>query len=177
MYSQYNPNFFNGGGNNQQIMNNMQQQPQRLSQSKNYKRPSKTLQDSLSNKEIKEKLKQYTSVDNIDNVQLGSHVRYYSKNITTGEIKFRLGGILIKRDIDKPYVILSNGSLSWSVQKKTSKFYRKMSLEEEKEHMLNDVRKLRDKFTEKLVEKDTIIEDNIQEINKLRKRLDKYQQE
>ena len=52
-----------------------------------------------------------------------------------------------------------------------------MSLEEEKEHMLNDVRKLRDKFTEKLVEKDTIIEDNIQEINKLRKRLDKYQQE
>tara|TARA_A100001015_G_C14963533_1_gene701948 strand:+ start:1102 stop:1629 length:528 start_codon:yes stop_codon:yes gene_type:complete len=172
MYSQYNPNAFYGGGNNQQNMNNMQ--PQRLSQSKNYKRPNKTIQDSLSNKDIKEKLKSYISVDTIDNVQLGTHVRYYSKNIKTGEIKFRLGGTLVKRDLDKPYVILSNGSLSWSVQKKTSKFYRKMSTEEEKEHILNDVRKLRDKFTEKLVEKDTIIEDNIQEISKLRKRLDRY---
>ena len=172
MYSQYNPNAFYGGGNNQQVMNNMK--PQRLSQSKNYKRPNRTIQDSLSNKDIKEKLKSYISVDTIDNVQMGTHVRYYSKNIKTGEIKFRLGGTLVKREIDKPYVILSNGSLSWSVQKKTSKFYRKMSTEEEKEHILNDVRKLRDKFTEKLVEKDTIIEDNIQEISKLRKRLDRY---
>ena len=100
MYSQYNPNAFYGGGNNQLVMNNMK--PQRLSQSKNYKRPNKTIQDSLSNKDIKEKLKSYISVDTIDNVQLGTHVRYYSKNIKTGEIKFRLGGTLVKRDLDKP---------------------------------------------------------------------------
>ena len=79
-----------------------------------------------------------------------------------------------KRDIDKPYVILSNGDLSWSVQKKTSKFYRKMNMEEEKEHLMNDVRKLRDKFTEKLVEKDSVIEDNLQEIESLRRKLNRY---
>ncbi len=174
MYSQYNPNMFYGGGGNNMPVNGYPQQPKRLSQSKNYQRPKKTMQDSLTAQDIKEKLKSYTSVDSIDNVQLGTHVRYYSKNTKTGDIKFRLGGILIKRELDKPYVILSNGNLSWSVQKKTSKFYRKMSAEEEKEHILSDVRKLRDKYTEKLVEKDNIIEDSIQEISKLRKRLDRY---
>lgn len=172
MYSQYNPNMFYGGGN--QPPTGYKIPTKRLSNSKNYVRPEKTIQDSLSNKEIKEKLKGYASVDDINSVQLGTHLRYYSKDLKTGNIKFRLGGLLFKRDIDKPYVILSNGDFSWSVQKKTSKFYRKMNMEEEKEHMMNDVRKLRDKFTEKLVEKDSVIEDNLQEIDSLRRKLNKY---
>lgn len=172
MYSQYNPSMFYGGGNSTPV--GYKVPTKRLSHSKNYVRPSKTIQDSLTNRDIKDKLKGYISVDDINNVQLGTHLRYYSKNSKTGDIKFRLGGLLFKRDIDKPYVILSNGDLSWSVQKKTSKFYRKLSMEEEKEHLINDVRKLRDKFTERLVEKDSVIEDNLQEIDSLRKKLNKY---
>jgi PAS domain S-box-containing protein len=46
----------------------------------------------------------------------------------TNKKQFRLGGFLTK--IEKDYIVLSNGSLSWSVQKKTSVFYQKMSLQE-----------------------------------------------
>ena len=170
MYSQYNPAMFMGGGN----ITTMPSKTQRLSKTTNYKRPNKTVQDMLSTDDIKDKLKGYISVDDINNVQIGTHVRYFSKDKKSGEYKFRLGGMIIKRDLDKPYVILSNGNLSWSAQKETSKFYKKMTSEEEKESIIKDVRKIRDKYTEKLVEKDDIIEDHSQQIKDLQKKLAKY---
>ena len=165
-----NPYIFTGGGI---IPTNLVQQPQRLSQSKGYVRPTKTIQDNLSNEDIKSKLKNYIVVNDINTVPLGTHVRYYTK-LKNGEIKFRLGGVLVKRDIDKPYVILSNGTLSWSAQKKTSKFYKKLTEEEEKEKLYDSVRKMRDKFTEEIVDKDSEIEQNRTEISKLKSRLDRY---
>jgi hypothetical protein len=169
MYSQY-PNMFVGGGN----ISNVPPKTQRLSNSTSYKRPNKTVQEMLSTDDIKDKLKGYLSIDNINNVQIGTHLRYFAKDKKTGEYKFRLGGILFKKDNDKPYVILSNGDLSWSAQKETCKFYKKMTQEEEKETIIKDVKKIRDKFTEKLVEKDDIIEDNNKQIRDLRKKLEKF---
>ena len=163
-----NPYIFTGGGI---VPTNLVQQPQRLSQSKGYVRPTKTLQDNLSNEDTK--LKNYVAVSDINIIPLGTHVRYYTK-LKNGEIKFRLGGVLVKRDSDKPYVILSNGTLSWSAQKKTSKFYKKLTEEEEKEKLYDSVRMMRDKFTEELVDKDSEIEQNKTEISKLKNRLDRY---
>lgn len=174
MYSNYNPNSFYGGGENNSQLPQGYYNRERLSKSKNYKRPAKTFQDNLTNDDIKDKLKNYKSVDNINNVQLGTHLRYWAKNLKTGELKFRLGGVLSKRDPDKPYIILDNGVQTWSVQKKSSKFYRKMSKEEERENLLSDVKKIRDKFTTTLIEKDEELEDNRQQINSLKKKLERY---
>lgn len=61
-----------------------------------------------------EKLKGYSKIEDINNVSIGSHVRYFTwKNNTQ---KFCFGGFLREKHIDKGYVKLSNGSHDWSVQ-------------------------------------------------------------
>ena len=162
MYSQ---NFY-GGGNN----NNFNK---RLSESKNYIKPEKTKQESLTNEQIKEALRGYVPVEDVNQIQLGTHVRYFKK-FKNGDVKYRSGGSLIKCEPDKPYVILNNGQYGWSVQKKTSKFFRKLTMQEEKESIMNEVIELKNNYTEKIIEKDEIIEDNRQEILKLQNRLNRY---
>jgi hypothetical protein len=51
----------------------------RLSKDTNYVRPKKTVQDTMSNDEIKEKLQGYKKVDDIKKVLIGSHLRYFAK--------------------------------------------------------------------------------------------------
>ena len=92
----------------------------RLSRDTSYKKTAKSYQDKLSPDEIKQKLEEYKQVEDIDEINLNSHLRYFSFNPKTGKKQFRLGGFLTK--IDKEYVILSNGNLSWSVQKKNTVF-------------------------------------------------------
>lgn len=113
----------------------------RLSSDKNYKRPAKTYQDNLTNQEIKEKLKEYKKVDNILGVSIGSHLRYFTIDPKTNENVFRLGGNLNKIDPEGRFVVLSNGSVNWSVQIASSVFYRKMSQEELKEEMKKELKK------------------------------------
>ena len=84
--------------------------------SDNYKKKGKSYQDSLTNKEIKEKLEEYKEVKNISNVGLNTHLRYITINKKTGKKLFRLGGFLTKVNLTDGYVILSNGKISWSVQ-------------------------------------------------------------
>lgn len=107
----------------------------RLSNSQNYKRPQKTIQDTLTPAQIKEKLGGYLKVDSISTVPLNSHVRYFSlaTDPKTKELKqmFRLGGFLTNKDNCDEYVILSNGTKSWSVQVGTSIFYRKLTQAEQ----------------------------------------------
>ena len=56
----------------------------------NNNKGNKSYQDSLSPAEIKKKLEEYQQVDEIDDVKIGTHLRYFSFNPSTGKKKFRL---------------------------------------------------------------------------------------
>ena len=113
----------------------------------NYKRPKKTIQDKLTPEEIEEKLEDYIEVDNIQDVSLNTHLRYFS--IITDKKKtkkvFRLGGFLINKNNYENFVVLSNGTNRWSVQTKKSIFYRKQTLKEIKENYEEKIEELSDK--------------------------------
>jgi len=90
------------------------EQKTRLLSTSNYERPKQTLTDTLqTNERMKEKLQNYVRVDDIDDVNINTHVRYVT--LKDGVQRFCLGGLLIKKF--SKYVILSNGTYSWSVQK------------------------------------------------------------
>ena len=79
-----------------------------------YERPKVTFTDTLqSNDKMKEKLQNYIRVDDIDDVSLNTHLRYVT--LKDGEQRFCLGGLLKKKH--NKYVVLSNGTFSWSVQR------------------------------------------------------------
>lgn len=107
----------------------------------NYNRPKQTFQEKLSNTEIKEKLKDYKKVSNIRNISIGSHIRYFSVDSQTGNKQFRLGGNLNKVDPEGRYVILSNGTINWSVQIPDTIFFQKMTEDEYKEELKKEIRK------------------------------------
>ena len=109
-------------------------------------KPKTTYQDKLTPKEIKEKLEEYKKVDDISKVSLNAHLRYFTVN-DKGEKQFRLGGFLTKIDIEKGYVVLSNGKLSWSVQLKNTIFFQKMTFQELKKELKEDMEK---KFKEEI---------------------------
>ena len=107
---------------------------ERLSQGRGgYVRPDRTLQDMLTPEQIDEKLFGYVQCP-IKEVPQNCHVRYFSLSTDpkTKELKkqFRLGGFVTNKDFADTYVILSNGTKSWSVQSQTAIFYRKLSQHE-----------------------------------------------
>lgn len=88
----------------------------RLKSSHNYSRPDETITDKLQTPQnYREKLKNYTEVDDIDSVTISTHVRYFVWDNKKNLWKFRTGGLLTKKH--PKYVVLSNGKYSWSVQK------------------------------------------------------------
>ena len=125
----------------------------------NNRNGNKSYQESLSPSEIKKKLEEYEQVDDIDNVNIGNHLRYFTFNPSTGEKQFRLGGFLSK--IDQEYVVLNNGEFSWSVQKNKSVFFKKLSFNELKNELIEKISK---KYEKK-------IEDLTNENSKLKKTL------
>lgn len=128
----------------------------RLSRDTSYQRPKKTYQDKLTPDEIEEKLEEYVKIEDINKVPLNSHIRYFTLNDKTGKKEFRLGGFLSNRDQSDKYVILSNGTISWSVQTLNSIFFKKMTIKE-----------LKQEYEEKIEQLET-------ENNKLKKALLKY---
>ena len=52
---------------------------------------------------------------------------YFTINKKTGEKQFRLGGFLSKMDPQYRYIILQNGTLSWSVQLENTVLFQKMT--------------------------------------------------
>jgi hypothetical protein len=128
----------------------------RLSRDTSYQRPKKTYQDKLTPDEIEEKLEEYVKIEDINKVPLNSHIRYFTLNDKTGKKEFRLGGFLTNRDQSDKYVILSNGTISWSVQTLNSIFFKKMTIKE-----------LKQEYEEKIEQLET-------ENNKLKKALLKY---
>tara|TARA_B100000902_G_scaffold396420_1_gene457365 strand:+ start:3695 stop:4162 length:468 start_codon:yes stop_codon:yes gene_type:complete len=122
-----------------------------------YKRPKKTLTDKLSAEEIKEKLEDYIEVEDISKVPLNTHIRYFTEKEDKDKKKkikvFRLGGFLVNKNNYDKYVILSNvpdtgvinaNKKTWSVNTKTSIFYRKQNLDEIKEQYQDELDELYD---------------------------------
>ena len=95
-------------------------------------------------------------IEDINKVPLNSHIRYFTLNDKTGKKEFRLGGFLTNRDQSDKYVILSNGTISWTVQTLNSIFFKKMTIKE-----------LKQEYEEKIEQLET-------ENNKLKKALLKY---
>lgn len=113
----------------------------RINNTQNYHRPTKTFQETLSNQEIKEKLREYKKVSDIRNISIGTHIRYFTIDSKTKNKVFRLGGNLNKIDPEGRYVILSNGDINWSVQIPNTIFYQKMTENEIKEEMKKELKK------------------------------------
>lgn len=131
-------------------MNPSNYQTKRLTKDTNYKRPKKTFQESLTNDEIKEKLKGYKKINDITKIIIGSHLRYFTKDIQKKDV-FRLGGFLSKFGEDYKYVVLQNGNFSWSVQLNgTNEFWVKMNPKDIHEQIQTEVEEIvNDKYKKK----------------------------
>ena len=126
---------------------------------KKYTRPKYTIQDKITEDEITEALKDYIECDEVSKVPIGAHLRYFititNKKGNT-ERKFRFGGFLKNKDNCDKYIILTNNTISWSVQVDNTTFFKKMSMDEIKEE-----------YTKVIEEKHQIIKSLKKEIKKL----------
>jgi hypothetical protein len=115
----------------------------RLTNDLAYQKPTTTYQQTLTNQEIKEKLKEYKQVSDIKTVSIGTHIRYFVENLKTKKNDFRLGGTLQRIDPEGRFVILSNGKITWSVQIQSPKatFYQKMVESEIREELKKELKK------------------------------------
>ena len=107
----------------------------------NYQRPKQTYQENLTRQQIKEQLKDYKEVDDITMISVGCHVRYFSIDVKTKEKLFRLGGTVNKIDPEYRFIILTNGTVTWSVQIANTKFWKKLTESEYKEELKEELRK------------------------------------
>lgn len=121
----------------------------KLGSDKSYNRPDITYQEKLSNDEIKEKLQGYEQTNNITEIPLNTHIRYFIKNQDGTQI-FRTGGFLHSKQNPDKYIMLSNGKDIWSVQIKNRIFFKKMSHADE-------IAAIHAFYKKKLTEKDSII--------------------
>lgn len=162
-------------------MNPITPKTKRLTKDTGYIRPKKTLQDTLTSDDIKEKLKGYKKVHDITKVIIGSHLRYFTKDMKTNKDLFRLGGILTKFGENYKYLVLSNGEFSWSVQLNGSnEFWVKMNpkdmqeqIQTELEEVISD--KYKKKYDDMKNQSDYVIKmlkDQQKENDKLKKKLD-----
>jgi hypothetical protein len=145
----------------------------RITRDKGYQRPDKTYQDKLSNQEIKEKLKEYKKVVDIRTVSIGTHIRYFSIDPKSKEKVFRLGGTLNKIDPDGKYVILSNGSVTWSVQIPNAIFFQKMSEGEFKEELKKEIKK---ELMTEMQNSEENVDELKKEIKNLKTKLENYKE-
>ena len=129
-----------------------------------YKKVGRSYQDNLTPDEIKKKLEDYKLVKDIDDVGLNTHLRYFMIDEKTGKKHFRLGGFLTKNEND--YIVLSNGQLSWSVQKNNSTFFQKLSNSEIKEEVENKLIKKYEKTIIALNNENTKLKNVIKSIKK-----------
>ena len=90
------------------------QPPTRRLAKTHYERPKTTYQDTLQTDEaMLEKLAGYEEVDLPEHIEFSTHTRYITYK--DGKARFCLGGLLMR--VMPEYVVLSNGNLSWSVQR------------------------------------------------------------
>lgn len=158
-------------------MNNKQAYTTRITND-NYVRPTKTKQDMYTPDEINDMLLDYDPIDDINEVALGTHLRYFVTVVEEKKKikKFRRGGMLNQNDPKKPFVILSNGKVTWSVQKKQATFWKKRTFDEIKEEYINEIDKLKSDLSvaNKTIHKYTIIIKQLkEEVERLHKHIKK----
>ena len=136
----------------------------RLSRDSQYNKSKKSYQQSLSPDEIMKKLDEYRQIEDINKVSLNTHIRYFTINPKNDTKEFRLGGFLTK--IDKEYVILSNGKLSWSVQMKNSIFFEKMTFADLKEELEKKIYKNFEKDMNELIDENRKLKDTLKQVKK-----------
>jgi hypothetical protein len=125
----------------------------------------KSVQENLSPDEIKKKLEEYKLSEEIDSVQPGTMVRYFSINPSNGKKQFRLGGKIIKNEPD--YMVLESGNkVRWSVQKKNTIFYQKMSFSELKEELIKKISRKYEKEINDLLTENEKLKETLKEIKK-----------
>jgi hypothetical protein len=122
----------------------------KLGSDKTYKRPIRTFQEQLSGEDIMKKLQGYERVDNISEIPLNTHMRYFKTNPDGTQI-FRTGGFLYNKQDSEKFIILTNWKNTWSVQIKDTVFFKKMSHKDE----INAIHEL---YRAQLEEKDIVIE-------------------
>lgn len=115
----------------------------RISQD-DYQRPTQTYTEKLTRGDIKNKLEDYIRVDDIKDLKVGMHIRYFIKS-SDDNLKFRSGGSITKIDKSLKYIVLTNSKITWSVQIPTSILFRRLTTQE-----------LKDEFKKKL--DDTMLE-------------------
>ena len=91
-------------------------------------------------------------------------MRYFTFNPKTGEKQFRLGGFLSKIDPEMKYVILQNGSFSWSVQLSGTVFFKKMSFTELKDELKEKIYKKFEKQINNLKKENFKLKETLKEI-------------
>lgn len=121
----------------------------KLGADRKYKRPKTTYQEQLTAEEIEQKLQGYEQVDDIAEVPLNTHLRYFVVQPDGSQV-FRTGGFLHNKNNADTYVMLSNGKNIWSVQVANAIFFQKLSQKKE-------IEKLHKLYKKKLAEKDAII--------------------
>ena len=122
----------------------------KLGSDTSYKRPKATYQEQLTADEIAEKLQGYERVDDISEVPLNTHLRYFVTEKDGSQV-FRTGGFLHNKQNADTYVMLSNGKNIWSVQMKGAVFFKKMSQKDE-------IAAIHALYKKKLDQKDEIID-------------------
>jgi hypothetical protein len=140
----------------------MNKPTKRLTNDTNYNK--KSIQKQLSPDEIKEKLADYKPIQDINDVPLNTHIRYFSVDKKTGKKQFRLGGFLTKNE-DK-YIVLSNGKLSWSVQKDSSILFEKMHVEDLKDEIVTKITEKYEKKIKELMYENQKLKDTLKEVKR-----------
>jgi len=104
----------------------------------NYKKNGNTVQDNLTPEDIELLLEEYEQIASVDELKEGMHIRYYT--IVKKKQVFRMGGTIIKLDLEKKFAVVTNGRVNWSLQlNPTTIIYRKMSTEEVKAFYENEL--------------------------------------
>lgn len=115
----------------------MSKELKRISQD-GYIKEGNSVQENLTKEDIELLLEDYNEVIDITELKPTLEVRYFT-TIKNKKL-FRMGGTIIKVDLEKKYIVLTNGKITWSVQlnDKTT-LYRKMTLAEVKEFYENEI--------------------------------------
>jgi hypothetical protein len=131
-----------------------------------YKRPKVTYQEQLKQSDIEEKMSGYIQVDNIYEVPLNTHLRYYTID-ENGNQHFRMGGFLKIRENGQPFVMLTNYKHDWSVQIAGTVFFRKATPKEQKEEIEKNYSEIIDKKDKEIEQ----LKDKIEQLQKALRKL------
>jgi hypothetical protein len=75
---------------------------------------------------IIDRLKNYEKVNNVKGINPGEWIQYL--DVSNNEIKYRTGGMVVVNK-NPDYLVVSNGSIKWSVQIENKVFYRMQNID------------------------------------------------